>query len=115
MPPADHFRAFPRRAVSCPASVRPEPKARPIAGKVINLSLEGACLLAEEFVPVGQSVALELSLPSRWDPVAVDATVVWVKELPKKAALGLRLAHESGAHLRTFLELLQGLPAAKPQ
>lgn len=77
-----HFRRFFRHEVGLRAAV-----GDPVAGwrhdvRVVDLGLGGAGLVAEGLpeLVAGARVSVAFESPALWDPLALDAHVVWVKD-----------------------------------
>lgn len=116
----DHFRAHGRRKVSLAAKVRrlPEPGA-PLSGtpptaaasetgRVVDLSLGGACIVLHAAgAPYRDAlVAVEMMAPTLWDPLLLRARVVWVRSTSDGTRLGLRFEHTEGGALTSLVQLL---------
>ncbi len=109
-PPAHpHFRAHARRPVKLRATVVAGGGSWRHPARVIDLGLGGACLELPEAIPVGSPVALIIDAPHLWDPLQIDAVVVWLTAAPEaeRTLLGVRFPTGNGALLRTLTELLE--------
>jgi hypothetical protein len=104
-----HFRAFARRPVSLSATLVAGGGSWRRSARVLDLGLGGAGVVLQELIPVGSPVALVIDAPHLWDPLELDATVVWAAEQPDTALvyIGVRFHPRSGVVLRTLTELLE--------
>lgn len=105
--PLDHFRAFARRPVGLPAVVSRGDGTWKRPARLIDLSLGGACMEMLEAIPNGTALSLAVEAPHLWDPLFLEAEVVWLHALEGAARLGVRFSHRSGRTLRTLTELLE--------
>lgn len=71
-----HFRAHARRALRLPVSLEGRSGAVRQA-VVIDLSLAGAGLEAEDALVPGDRLAITFATPTMWDPLVVEAVVAW--------------------------------------
>ncbi len=105
----DHFRSLARRSVNLRATLRGDGGVE-LPARLVDLGLGGACLqldAAAAKLP-GDRVELEVMAPHLWDPLKLDARIVWNRDRPEDRChrVGLRFQHQSGAVLRALSELL---------
>jgi hypothetical protein len=102
----DHFRAHGRRAVRLDASIRDASGVR--ASTVIDLGLGGACAELDEPLAAGQLVQIEILAPHLWDPLVIEARVVWVRVpgVRRRARLGLCFVHRAASVVHGLVDLL---------
>jgi hypothetical protein len=106
VPSERHFRAFARRSVNLPATLR-TPTTERAPARLVNLGLGGACVEAGITLDIGHSVTLEVSAPNLWDPLVVPAQITWVKKRGKEAVVaGLAFRSPEEASLPALVELL---------
>jgi hypothetical protein len=106
VPSERHFRAFARRVVNLPATLR-TPSTDRAPARLVNLGLGGACVEASVTLAIGHSVTLEVVAPNLWDPLVVPAQITWVKKRSKEAVLaGLAFRQPEQTALPALVELL---------
>lgn len=106
----DHFRSLARRSVKLRATLRAE-DGDELPARLVDLGLGGACVELSGAAGgrlSGDRVELEVMAPHLWDPLRLDARIVWNRDQPQAGTrrVGLRFDHESGAVLRAMVELL---------
>jgi c-di-GMP-binding flagellar brake protein YcgR len=69
---------------------------KPVLGAIKDISAGGACLRAEEEIPVATTLKLEINLPGIPEPVTALAKVVWTRQI------GQAMRYEIGTQ---FLEI----------
>lgn len=102
----DHFRALDRRPVSLQATLTSDAEGWDRPGRVVDLGLGGACVELIAELEVGSPLRLTVVAPNLWDPLVLDATVVWTGKREGMQRAGLRFEHDSGVTLRALVELL---------
>jgi hypothetical protein len=105
--PLGHFRAFARRPVGLSAVVSRGDGSWERPARLLDLGLGGACMEMLEAVPNGTELALAVEAPHLWDPLFLEAQVVWMRPVDGAARVGVRFHHSSGRTLRTLTELLE--------
>ena len=107
---ANHFRSQSRKGVSLPGALRAADSDVNWNrdGRVIDLSLGGACVETSDSVPAGTSVELVIDTPHLWDPLTLSGAIAWEHSLePGGARLGVRFNHANGGSVRILTELLE--------
>jgi hypothetical protein len=106
MSESGHFRGLARRPVSL-AGVLSGPNGlwqRPT--RLLDVGLGGARIAGELDTHVGAQVQLAVDSPHRWDPMELDARVVWTRSADGGTEVGLCFEHSTRATLRGLLELM---------
>jgi hypothetical protein len=105
---ARHFRLRARRAVDISARISARGSEIALDTRVLDLSLEGACVELSAPVDVGDPVSVTFDLPGLWDPLALDAVVVWTapEKGDREARAGLRFASPTGQSLLLVADLV---------
>jgi hypothetical protein len=108
MPGRDHFRAMARRRVGLSATLLSHDAGWEQPVRVVDLGLGGARLEVADGLGLGSSVRLLIATPNRWDPVALDAHVVWSREPDgvRAGEAGLRFDHHTSSDVRALVDLL---------
>lgn len=101
-----HFRAHGRRAIDLPAKIRPLAVDARIPSRVVDLSLGGARLETTELLEPGAGVAIEIQVPTLWDPLVLEGRIAWTESVVDKVRAGVEFEHQEGAPLVALLELL---------
>lgn len=102
-----HFRALARHAVRLQGVLAGDDGRWQRPAELVDLGLGGARLVvAREDVGVGAPVRLSVESPERWDPLEIDAKVVWARERDAKVELGVRFEKPNANTMRALLELL---------
>lgn len=106
----DHFRSLARRSVNLRAKLRGGGSVE-LPARLVDLGLGGACVELSGAVSgrlSGDRVELEVMAPHLWDPLTLDARIVWNRDRPQSRTrrVGLRFEHQSGSVLRALAELL---------
>ncbi len=102
----DHFRTTARRSVSLNATLGEDDQLFP--ARVIDLGLSGARIEIAHPLRLGAAVRLQVTAPHLWDPLVLDAHVMWEEPLDDQEGVraGLRFTHGSGGKVRALAELL---------
>jgi hypothetical protein len=108
MPPTRHFRLRGRRNLRLPARISARESGIALDTRLVDLSLEGACLELPAPVEVGDVVRVTLDLPGRWDPLVLDAVVAWTapEDQEQEARAGVRFSSPSGPSLLLIADLI---------
>ena len=101
-----HFRAHGRRRVDLSASLLRPSRERTETVRIVDLSLAGACVEAEEPLVPGTRVRMEIVAPTLWDPVVVRCRTVW-SGAPSSPRSGLFFEHTESALVFALFELLE--------
>ncbi len=75
---------------------------------VVDLSLAGAGLETVQVVAQGERVTLGFASPAFWDPVVIEAVVVWSRPGPV-ARLGVAFEHTGPSSVLILLETMAAL------
>jgi len=104
----DHFRALARHPVRLTATLMSHDAGWEQPVRVVDLGLGGARLELADGLGLGSSVRLLIATPTRWDPVALDARVVWSRgpEPERPAEAGLSFDHRTPSGVRALVDLL---------
>lgn len=108
MAPQDRFRAFARRRVDAPVTVRTTEDRADRQASLVDLGLGGACLeLGDALVP-GLGLTVEVRTPMLWDPLRLQGQIAWARWNAQTgiARVGVRFDHENAASLYSLFELL---------
>ena len=91
-----------------PARIAPRGSRIALDTRLIDLSLEGACIELPTPVEVGDPVSVTVDLPGLWDPLALDAVVAWTapESEERNARAGLRFSSPSGQSLLLIADLV---------
>ncbi|MDP3277063.1 MAG: PilZ domain-containing protein [Deltaproteobacteria bacterium] len=94
---ASHFRIHPRFEIALRVAVRRhnERSARRVDATTNNLGFGGAFVQIEPPLPVGSRLRLSLSSATTWEPIELDATVCWVRDVGGALHAGMGVAFES--------------------
>jgi hypothetical protein len=107
MPGRDYFRALARLRVGLTGTLFSHDAGWEQPVRVVDLGLGGARLELSDGLSVGSAVRLVIATPNRWDPVALDGKVVWVRQAARSAThAGLRFQHSTLSELRALVDLL---------
>jgi hypothetical protein len=108
MPAARHFRLRTRRNVRLSARICARGSEISLDTRLIDLSLEGACIELPTPLDVGDTVNLTVDLPGLWDPLALDAVVAWTapEAEEREARAGIRFSSPSGQSLLLIADLV---------
>lgn len=112
--PRDHFRAHARRRVNLGAALRDNVGSVVRDVRVRDLGLGGASLEVldahggSRFLAVDAIVTIELTAPTRWDPLTLPGKVVWVRRTAqgRTTRAGVRFEHRDAASLFALFQLL---------
>jgi len=108
MSAARHFRLRARRNVRLSARISARGSEISLDSRLIDLSLEGACIELPTPVEVGDTVSLTVDLPGLWDPLALNAVVAWTapEDGEREARAGIRFSSPSGQSLLLIADLV---------
>jgi hypothetical protein len=102
-----HFRALARHAVRLTGVLAGDDGRWQRPAQLVDLGLGGARLVVDrEDVGVGAPVRLSVNSPDRWDPLEIDAKVVWARERHEKVELGVSFEKPTNHTMRALMELL---------
>ncbi|HEX6277034.1 MAG TPA: PilZ domain-containing protein [Polyangiaceae bacterium] len=103
-----HFRLRGRKNLRLIARISAREGGIALDTRLIDLSLEGACLELPAPVEVGDAVSLTLDLPGRWDPLVLDAVVAWTapEDEEHDARAGVRFSTPNGQSLLLIADLV---------
>jgi hypothetical protein len=101
-----HFRAHGRRRVDLSASLRRSQHGSDETIRIVDLSLAGACIEAQQPVLPGARVRVEIVAPTLWDPLVVKCRAVWSGS-PSSPRTGLSFEHADSALVFALFELLE--------
>ena len=111
-PRAGPFRAHARRAVRLRALLTHVQEGWQRQVQVENVSLGGACIVAEQRMTPGETVTLSFTAPSLWDPLVLRARIAWVSSDADDANVkraGLSFDHKSADAVFALYELIATL------
>lgn len=77
-----HFRRSARQPLELGVRFRRDADDAPFesSGRLVDLGMGGAQILCHRPPPIGTPVRIELSAPSAWDPLDLEARVRWVDD-----------------------------------
>ena len=102
-----YFRAVERRPIALQARISQRGQQRAFPTQVVNLGLGGAGLELQEALPSGTLVELQIETPYLWDPLDLNARVIWTRtEIAQRNRAGLRFDENAGPSLLALVELL---------
>lgn len=101
-----HFRALARRPVALGGVLSGQNGLWHRPARLVDVGLGGARLAGEFDTYVGAQVRLAVESPHRWDPMLLEARVVWTRESEGGTELGVCFEHNTRATLRGLLELM---------
>jgi hypothetical protein len=106
MAATDHFRSHARFALDLPVRVRQAPGSVPRDARLVDVSLAGARLECLEELTAGSSLVVEVKTPNLWDPLVLDAWVVWSSRQGTTTVAGLKFVHRSPFTASALFDLL---------
>lgn len=101
-----HFRALARRPVALTGVLSGQNGLWHRPARVVDVGLGGARLFGEFDTYVGAQVRLAVDSPHRWDPMQLEARVIWAREDDSGTELGVCFERNTRATLRGLLELM---------
>jgi hypothetical protein len=103
-----HFRLRGRKNLRLPARISARGSGITLDTRLIDLSLEGACLELTAPVAIGDPVSITLDLPGRWDPLILDAVVQWTapEDGDHDARAGVHFSAPNGPSLLLIADLI---------
>lgn len=107
MLPRAHFRSYARQPVKLAAVASDSLLSweRPV--RIVNLGFGGACLELMEPPPLGINISLRIEAPHLWDPLTLDASVVWASQQHSRSfRAGVEFQRMNQRSLHAVLELL---------
>ena len=79
----------------------------PLQGQLINLGLGGGCLVLAEQPSLGAKFTLSVLAPNLWDPLEIEARVVWSDERHNGTYVGLAFTNTQPVAFKALLELIR--------
>ena len=104
----ERFRAYARRRVDAPVSVRTAEDHSDRPASLVDLGLGGACIELGDALVLGLSLTVEIRTPMLWDPLRLHGQVAWAhwNEDAGIARVGVRFDHDNSTSLYSLFELL---------
>jgi len=106
MPVTDHFRSNARFALDLPVRIRQASWSVARDARLVDVSLAGARVQCPEELPAGSSLVMEVKTPNLWDPLVLDAWVVWSSRQGTTTVAGLKFVHRSPFTASALFDLL---------
>jgi hypothetical protein len=106
MSDSGHFRGLARRPVSLSGVLSGQNGLWSRPTRLLDVGLGGARISGELDTHIGAEVQLAVDSPHRWDPMELDARVVWTRSHDGATEVGLAFEHSTRATLRGLLELM---------